>query len=325
MDYTIFYKKKYENSEIVSLLDELDFDFFISAHNESDRISNLFEKVNSTHKHWIILPEYRFSEVEISHLTNEVFDYTNFSPTDDEGEIILDYFLKNENLFNTSDRIGIDITGFLRPHLVFLIRLLKIKGIRKVEFIYSEPVNYKKKEETLFSEDYSGIREIKGCLNSHNPETTNDLLVLGSGYDYQMISKVAKFKADTKKIQILGFPPLQADMFQENILKAYQAEEDISSGQFTLDSEEIILSPANDPFVTAQLISDFIKEENKKKDFTNIYLCPLSTKPHTLGMALYFINECIDKPVSIIFPFCKKYSRETSEGISRIWIYKVEL
>jgi len=324
MDYTIYYKKKYENSEIDSVIEELNFDFFISAYNESERITKVFNKINSLNKHWIILPEYRFSEVEVSHLDDKVFNYTDFSSTDDEGEIILDYFTKNQELF-CSEKIGIDITGFLRPHLVYLIRLLKAKNILKVDFIYSEPVNYKKKEDTLFSEDYYEIREVKGCLNSHNPETTNDLLILGSGYDYQMISKIAKFKADTKKVQILGFPPLQADMFQENILKAYQAEEDVSSGQFSLDSEDIILAPANDPFVTAQLISEFVIQEKKKNKLTNIYLCPLSTKAHTLGMTLYFINECIDEPVSIIFPFSKKYSRETSEGISRIWIYKVEL
>ncbi|AMO20733.1 hypothetical protein [Flavobacterium columnare] len=324
MDYTIFYKKKYENSDIDTLIEELDFDFFISAYNESERITTVFDKINSTYKHWIILPEYKFSEVEISHLSNVKFDYSEFSFSDDEGEIILDYYSQNEELFKLG-KIGVDITGFLRPHLVFLIRLLKEKNISKVDFIYSEPVNYKKKEETLFSEDYYEIREIKGCLNSHNPETTNDLLILGSGYDYQMVSKVAKFKADTKKVQVLGFPPLQADMFQENILKVYQAEEDVSSGQFSLDSEEIILSPANDPFVTAQLISEFVKREQKQKELTNIYLCPISTKAHTLGIALYYINECLDKPVSIIFPFSKKYSRETSEGISKIWIYKVEL
>lgn len=324
MDYTIFYKKKYENSDIDTLIEELDFDFFISAYNESERITTVFDKINSTHKHWIILPEYKFSEVEISHLPNEKFNYSEFSSSDDEGEIILDYYNRNEELFRLG-KIGIDITGFLRPHLVFLIRLLKAKGISKVDFIYSEPINYKKKEETLFSEDYYEVREIKGCLNSHNPETTNDLLILGAGYDYKMIAKVAKFKADTKKVQVLGFPPLQADMFQENILKVYQAEEDVSSGQFSLDSEEIILSPANDPFVTAQLISEFVKSEQRQKELTNIYLCPISTKAHTLGIALYYINECLDKPVSIIFPFSKKYSRETSEGISKIWVYNVEL
>lgn len=324
MDYTIFYKKKYENSEIDSLIEELDFDFFISAYNESERITNVFGNISSMHKHWIILPEYKFSQVEISHLSDTIFDYSDFSLSDDEGEIILDYYNKNEDFFNL-ERIGIDITGFLRPHLVFLIRLLKAKNITKIDFIYSEPINYKKKEETLFSEDYYEIREIKGCLNSHNPETTNDLLILGSGYDYQMISKIAKFKADSKKVQVLGFPPLQADMFQENILKVYEAEEDVSSIQFSLDSEEIILSPANDPFVTAQLISEFVKREGKNKEITNIYLCPISTKAHTLGIALYYITECLDKPVSIIFPFSKKYSRETSEGLSKIWIYKVEL
>ena len=149
----------------------------------------------------------------------------------------------------------------------------------------------------------------------------NDILFLGSGYDYQRMIVVAKEKKEAKKIQLLGFPSLQADMFQQNILKAYKAEEDAFSGEFDLDSNNIILSPASDPFVTAQYLSDYIKG----KEFTNLYLCPLSTKAQTLGMAIFFINECLDRPASVIFPFCKKYSRETSKGISKIWIYTVEL
>ena len=165
------------------------------------------------------------------------------------------------------------------------------------------------------------IREIKGCLGSHNPETNQDLLFLGSGYDFNRMIAIAKEKKEAKKIQLLGFPSLQADMFQQNIIKSCKAEEDAFSGEFDLESENVILAPANDPFVTAKLLSEYLK---KNKSFTNLYLCPLSTKAQTLGMALFYIVECLNLPASIIFPFCKGYSRETSKGVSKIWIYTVE-
>jgi hypothetical protein len=214
----------------------------------------------------------------------------------------------------------IDITGMLRPYIVYLVRLLHAKKITKIDFVYSEPYEYLNKEDTEFSLDYSRIREIKGCLGSHNPETNNDILFLGSGYDYDKMIVIAKEKKEAKKIQVLGFPSLQADMFQQNILKSYKAEEDAFSGEFDLDSDNIILAPANDPFITAQLISEHLRGEK----YTNIYLCPLSTKAQTLGMALFYIHECLNLPASIIFPFSKSYSRETTKGISNIWIYNVE-
>jgi hypothetical protein len=133
---------------------------------------------------------------------------------------------------------------------------------------------------------------------------------------------IAKEKKEAKKIQVLGFPSLQADMFQQNILKSCKAEEDAFSGEFDMDSENIILSPANDPFVTANLLSEYLK---KNTLFTNLYLCPLSTRAQTLGMALFYVVECLDLPASIIFPFCKGYSRETSKGLSKIWVYTVEI
>ena len=319
MNYTYFYKSKFDQLDSFNEASADRYDLFISAYNESNRVRQVYNNIQASNKHWLVLPEYQFEEIEISNVENPIFNYSDRIDWD-EDEIILDYYENNKDLIESS-RIAIDITGLLRPYIVFLIRLLHSKQFPKVDFIYSEPYEYLKKEETEFSLDYFKIREIKGCLGSHNPETNNDILFLGSGYDYQRMIVVAKEKKEAKKIQLLGFPSLQADMFQQNILKAYKAEEDAFSGEFDLDSNNIILSPASDPFVTAQYLSDYIKG----KEFTNLYLCPLSTKAQTLGMAIFFINECLDRPASVIFPFCKKYSRETSKGISKIWIYTVEL
>lgn len=325
MDYEIFYKKKIEKDEIEQKLSSEKFNLFISAYNESNRIKYVFDNVIAEKKHWLIFPEYNFSQldlIELNELNVEIFNFSEKKYLNNEDLILVDYVENNIETLNNG-KVLIDITGFLRPHLVFLVRLLKIKQVSKISFLYSEPMIYKKKENTVFSDDFKEIKEISGCLGSHNPETSNDILIVGSGYDFKLISRIANFKAESKKIQVLGFPPLQADMFQENILKAYQAEDEVSSRGFSLD-DDIILSPANDPFVTAKLISDFIKKEEKRKKTTNIYLCPLSTKPQTLGFALYFVNECLNKPVSMIFPYCSKYSSETTEGISRVWIYTVE-
>lgn len=318
MNYTNFYKIKYDDLDSFNEASVGKYDLFISAYNESSRVQQVFDNIDANTKHWLILPEYEFEDIEITEIEKHSFNYTRMSEWD-EDEIILDYYEKNQGLIENS-KIAIDITGLLRPYVVYLVRLFQSKEISKVDFIYSEPYEYKKKEETEFSLDYFNIREIKGCLGSHDPETNNDILFLGSGYDYHRLVVVAKEKKEAKKIQVLGFPSLQADMFQQNIVKSYKAEEDASSGEFDLDSENIILAPANDPFVTAQLLSDYLK----KKQYTNVYLCPLSTKAQALGMAIFYIYECINTPASIIFPFSKRYSRETSTGISKIWIYTLE-
>lgn len=322
MNYSFLYKNKFEDFNENFVAENLQYDLFISCYNLSDRVNYIFNNVTANHKHWIISPEYRFSPVDIAHLQEPKFDYSS-KPNITEGELILDYYEKNMDLLHNS-RIGIDITGMLRPHIIFIVRLLKAKGIKKIDFIYSEPQNYKKKEETLFSLEHLEIREVMSCSGVHNPETNNDFLIIGAGYDYQRIARISSSKPEAKKVQILGFPSLQADMFQQNILKSYKAEEEASTGEFDLESDEIILAPANDPFITAQMLSDFIKLEESKQPITNLYICPLSTKAQTLGMALYYACECVDKKASIIFPFSSRYSTQTSEGISRICTYTVE-
>ncbi|WP_316636111.1 hypothetical protein [uncultured Flavobacterium sp.] len=324
MKYSYLYKSKLEdvNSKMISTT--FTHDLFISAYNESERVNFVFDNVSSADKHWIIFPEYEFNSFEIVSLKGNVFDYSSRVDLN-ESEIITDYYNNAaKSFFDARKRVCIDITGFIRPHLVFLVRLLESKGIENIEFIYSEPSNYVKKENTLFSEDFIEIRAIIGCLGANVPDTSNDILIIGSGYDHQMISRIAKAKPEAKKVQILGFPSLKADMFQENVLKVHEAEEDVSSGDFSIDDENIILAPANDPFVTAEMISKYIKKQEKRKVITNIYLCPLSTKAQTLGIALFYVCECLKNPVSILFPFSKKYSRETTQGISNIMIYEVQ-
>jgi hypothetical protein len=181
------------------------------------------------------------------------------------------------------------------------------------------------KEETNFTSNFTGVNQISECEGIHNLETQNDILIIGSGYDDKRISDVAKSKAEAKKVQLFGFPSLQPDMFQQNIISAYRAdEESMTVGDSFVHSNSTMYAPANDTFVTAQILSDFIKKETRNKEIGNLYLCPLSTKAQTLGFALYYITECLYKPVSMIFPYCGSYERETTVGISKVWIYTLE-
>ena len=45
----------------------------------------------------------------------------------------------------------------------------------------------------------------------------------------------------------------------------------------------------------------------------------------TVGFGLYYLAECDGKSVSMILPYTKRYSKGTSEGVGRVWWYRVEL
>lgn len=320
IDYTINYKSKYK--DVGDFIAGNHYDLFISAFNDSERVKTVFNQTNASESHWLILPEYNYKKSEYPTIVDKQRLY-EFERNMEEGEIIRSYFEKAR--ISKESRLCFDTTGFVRPHLIFLVRFLKKFGIDRVDFIYTDPISYIKKENTSFTIDYVEVKSVNGCEGIHNPDTANDLLIVGSGYDDKRIADVSKSKANARKVQLFGFPSLQPDMYQENVIKAYKAEEASTGGErYFIDSSTSIFAPANDPFVTAQNLSDFINFENQKKPVTNLYLSPLSTKAQTLGFALYYITECLEKPVSIIFPYCSGYARETTEGISKIWKYTVE-
>lgn len=323
IDYSIFYKKRFSNTDDLKVIAK--YDLFVSAYNDSLRVKKVFDEIDAIEKHWLIFPEYCYLESERPTVDGIKQKNFCFNSVLKEGEIIRDYVNRSKVNFKSVGKICIDITGFIRPHLIFLVRYFYSIGIATVDFIYTDPIKYKKKEQTDFSFDYINVRQIDGCQGTHNPDTNNDILIIGSGYDNLRITDVSKNKNNSRKIQLFGFPPLQPDMYQENILKAYKAEEETSNGRESfIDQDKSLFAPANDPFVTANIIRDYVIKENKSKVITNLYLCPLSTKAQTLGIALFYVTQCLDEPSSIIFPFCSKYSRETTEGISKIWKYTVE-
>ena len=160
----------------------------------------------------------------------------------------------------------------------------------------------------------------------HTSKDDNDLLIIAAGYDHSRIVDVAtKKKGCKKKVLLFGFPAISPGMFQENILRAHEAEAAIETECFK-DMDSNIYAPAYDPFVTAQAISEYVEKQNKRAPITNIYLSPLSTKPHALGMALYFLWEHgFNKNISLIYPYCQQYITDNSDGIARIWRYEIQL
>lgn len=207
------------------------------------------------------------------------------------------------------------------------MRCMEIEKVRTFDILYTEPKQYRDQERTNFSDNFYQVKKLYGMSGVNTSEADYDLLIIAAGYDHSRIIDVAKLKKHCKKVLLFGFPSLSPDMFQENVLRAYKAESDLGSECFE-DISSNIFAPAYDPFVTAQTIKEYIEQEQWKsgKDFTNIYFAPLSSKPHAIGMAIYFLLEKgWQKNYSIIYPFCNTYYPDNSDGVAKIWRYTIEL
>ncbi|CAI2390227.1 hypothetical protein [Alteromonas macleodii] len=310
MDYSYYFR-----TELSLDRDWSEYDLFLSVFNSSDRVNEVYNRIKSESKYWLIIPEYEYVEKDYP---KEPFIKLSGGNESEQLQSLL-------KLLNLKDyknsKVCVDLTGFMRPQMLFLLFYFKTMGFKEIDFVYSEPDHYIKKEKTKFSEgSIYDTRQIQGYAGSSSLKGTKDLLIIASGYDTNLIAKVAQYKESAEIVQILGFPSLRADMYQENVLRTIAAAESFTAKTLA----EPIFAPASDPFETANVVESFILDNDCLEKFDHIYICPLSTKAQTLGIGLAYQNTFVGKPVSLLFPFTSKYSKETSVGISKVWLYKVE-
>jgi len=317
IDYSIFYRRSINVDRISKELPR--FDAFVSAYNSSERVNRVFNSVRAERKLWLLHPEYCYTPLE------EPAGVTIIRPD------ACDEIIQTNELINSLGgaqvlpqlKICIDITGLMRHVLVFLVAKLAHCGVHKITFLYSEPVAYIQQENTPFSTRTSGlVRPIRG-MSGVNNSSDKDHLIIGVGYDHRLISEVVNNKDDAEVYPIFGFPSLGADMYQQSTVRASESGDISLSGKWVSNRK---FAPANDPFATADAIRNIISKVDLKHGAPNIYLAPLSTKAQTLGFALYWLLEGLKRGgVSILMPECTTYSRETSQGTRRLWLYEAEL
>lgn len=316
LDFAIYYKRAFRTPAELSTAKS--WDLFLSAFNATQRVKQLHEAVTARQKVWVVHQEYGFAPSEVPS------DHAVYAPDvrlreDEFIQALLDQHCPDLS----SQSVCVDISGFMRPHLIFLVRALAERGVVAFDAIYSEPNQYVDRERTKFAEgQVTEVRPIAGFEGSHGPSLSSDvdLLIVGAGYEHELMQHVAYAKTNARKLQMFGFPPLQADFYQENRLNAYRAAEAVSA----LNERQPLFAPSNDPFVTATVLQETVVNQ-QKLGIRNVYLCPLASRPQALGFALYAMSMGPEAPMSIIYPFSTRYSRDTASGISRLWLYQVEL
>jgi len=289
---------------------------FISAWDGSERVDQVFAGVRAASKTWLYHTEY--GRALARPLSGPVYDAQG-------GEA-----LSIPGLFRYLDDAGtpfpetggcIDITGMMRPHIAFLVKFLKSRGIKSVDILYSEPSAYRNGENTRFTTgDVSDVLEVEGFAGENIVGAT-EVLIVAPGFDDALLRDVIAHKERAaKKVQIFGFPPLQADMYQQNVLKAYGVEDELPDE--TRDNRRF--ASASDPFSMATELSRIVHRQLGEKRESRFYIAPLATKPQTLGAALFYITECEGKPVSLLYPVVSAHAAGTSLGLSRVWVNTID-
>ncbi len=309
-DYTHLYRRELHPKE-----DWKDhWDFFLSAYNSSDRVQLAFEKVSATAKLWIIHEEYGYCESELP----PDAPFLSEAMSEVSMRRIWDEHIAGAS--DTGRRICIDATGFMRPHLVYFMALLVSNGILKFDVLYSEPDYYTRKDETEFSSsEVEVVRPVDGYAGVSGDGGEGEVLIIGAGYETHLVQEVAEDKDRARKVLILGLPSLRADMYQQNAWRTWRAEDALERGRV-----DRYFAPAADPFATATVLSELIHRERNRGDVTHLYIAPLATNAQAVGFALCYLSEYVGSNTSIIFPFTRRYGKQTAVGFSRTWVHTME-
>lgn len=313
-DYSIFYRRPVRTDRITHELPV--FDIFVSAFNSSDRVGKVFREVHAKRKIWLIHPEYKYTPIE------EPTEAIKVRPIDLDEVVQVDSLL-NEMGDLSGKKICIDITGFMRHVLVFLVAKMAHNGVPNFTALYSEPSIYSDQEDTAFSTTTSGEpRPVRGMAGS-NFSNEIDYLILAVGYDHKLINEVTNHKDGSIVYPVFAFPSLSPDFYQQSAIRASNSGDVTGKPEWSTNRR---FAPANDPFSTAGIVNEVIREIDKKGESANIYLSPLSTKAQALGFALFWVLEGKKRgAVTMLLPECLTYSRETSSGLKRLWTYTIEL
>jgi len=313
VSYLIDSKQKVENFDALG-----EFDVFVSAFNHSERVRHVFEKIHANKKHWWILPEYHYSDQDLNEISGDLSLIDGLP--ENEADLVLKG-VEASGLDEPTDlSVCIDITGFMRHHIFMLLKYFEASRAKSLSVIYSEPERYSRGADTSFSlEDIQDVRQVSGFEGVHVPDTRRDVLLLGVGYDHHLMGQAIRYKESARLLQLLSLPSLTADMYQESLIRV----DKVDTEELNPPGRTEQFCSANDPFLIAASASRLYHRELRNGGISNFYLCPLATKPQALGFGLFYLRELTDTPSSVIFPFPRNYSKETSKGIGRTWLYPI--
>ena len=150
--------------EDISDVSKLHYDIFISGFDGSARTKSVYDRITAQEKYWIVFPQCTQYNCPLpyKYLTSGALI---------EDEFILDVM---NGVIVKDKTVCLDATGFLIPHLLFLIQHLQRQGMKKIDVLYSEPASYVRAEDTEFTKSIDMPRPIEGYITYKKNINGND-------------------------------------------------------------------------------------------------------------------------------------------------------
>jgi hypothetical protein len=218
-----------------------------------------------------------------------------------------------EILFSAPDLfVVLDISVLTRRHLLMLLRWLDDEGFwDRLTVVYSEPEDYDVSQYLPLSFGLGSFRQVPGfpaCPNLSRPIH----LVLFLGYEGDRALAVYEHVEPMRATLVIPYPPSKpfwvgrTETFNADLL-------DLVGGKARL------VDPV-DPDAAETTLSELFDSSDERGEYAKI-LCPLGTKPQTLGIYSY-IRDRTDAP-AVVYASPLRHNHEFySHGIGGSWVLK---
>jgi hypothetical protein len=211
----------------------------------------------------------------------------------------------------TSETILFDISVFTKRHLLMMLRWLDDEGYwDRIKFIYTEPQEYEVSRFIPLSFGLSSFQQIPGF--SACPDFSRALhLVLFLGYEGDRAFAVYEHVQPMVTTLLIPFPPFKPGWEGRT--------EELNSDVISLVGEDQIrrVDPI-DPSGSTQALQNILGNETQGAEHSKV-VCPLGTKPQTLGIYSY-VRACSDPP-AIVYASPLRHNHDFfSHGVGNTWL-----
>src|SRR5437588_2175566 len=276
-----------------------ELDYFILSSGSDGRAYQILSKVDFSIKNGPKVIVFNFQErLKGRDLKDKLFKYKNYAisnlqeiecgiknPSSSLGEF-------GGNVFDESQKIGIDISCFTKPYFYYLIKLLRERfGISKLTIFYTEPKSYKFPR-GLFNRFHTStgplsIIELPGFSGLEIRDSRRKLIIL-LGFDGDLSKEINEDVSPNETVVVNGFPSYMTKFKDISLIANEKLVGD--------DKIQVQYARANNPFEVYNLL-EAIKAKDRGAKFINV--APLGTKPMALGACLFALHN---PDVRVVYP-----------------------
>ena len=209
--------------------------------------------------------------------------------------------------------IVLDISVFTKRHLLMMLRWLDDEGLwDRLTIVYSEPEDYNVAQYIPLSFGLTSFHQIPGF--SACPELSRPVhLVLFLGYEGDRALAVYERVEPMQATLVVPHPPYNPSWIGRT--EKFNADLLALVGEGRIEKVDPI-----DPTATAKALVQIFGDGHERGEHAKI-VCPLGTKPQTLGIYSY-MRECTDPP-AVVYASPLRHNHEFySHGVGKTWVLK---